>query len=302
MASTPVTAWNACEFCRKRKKSCNRLLPKCSTCIAKGVNCDYFPTKPVQPFPPSYFLDHRAFQEHGLQLPDIEFILPSAVADSFGSPQTIMAEYSEKVYWWMPIVSLPRLFSDMFESASPPSAVDRLLVLAMKVILWRPPARDPSDPRTRAYSTVKDAISEATAAGMLTLRILQAKVLLTVYEFGHAIYPAAYLSMGACVRYGIALFIDKSLERGYSDPGIGDVEMEERRRTWWAILILDRSARPYLPDTHLLTANRRCMQIGNPSRPLCSQNPTIDSLLPSDDQAFYHGVRSNPTVCSYIPF
>lgn len=61
-----------------------------------------------------------------------------------------------------------------------------------------------------------------------------------VYELGHGIYPSAYLSVGACARYGAALGYE---ECGYEDPGEGRgewVEAEERNRTCWAILILDR--------------------------------------------------------------
>ena len=237
---TPTKAWNACEFCRKRKRSCDRTLPKCTTCTTKGVECDYAPTKRSQTFPPGYFLDHRAFQESGLQLPNIDFTLAPTVADSFGGSESIVAAYFKDIHWWMPVVSKSRLSVALLESVSTPSAELRLLVLAMKVLLWRPSSQEPSDAKTRQYMTVKNTIDEAISAGLLTLKLLQAQLLLAIYEMGHAIYPAAYLTIGACSRYGAALSVDLSIQSGYSDPHIGDLEMEERRRTWCAILILDR--------------------------------------------------------------
>jgi hypothetical protein len=236
----PSKAWNACEFCRKRKRSCDRRLPRCSTCTTKGVECDYAPTKRVQAFPPAYFLDHRLFEESGLQLPNIDFTLAPSVVDYTGGSDIIVAAYYRDIHWWMPIISKTRLFAEVLESVSVPSAELRLLVLAMKVLLWRPSSEEPSDARTRQYLTVKNTIDEAISAGMLTLRLLQAQVLLAIYEMGHAIYPAAYLSIGACARYAAALGVDMSIQPGFSDARMGDLEMEERRRTWWAILILDR--------------------------------------------------------------
>lgn len=233
-------AWNACEFCRKRKRSCDRLLPRCSTCSAKGVDCDYSPVKRNQTFPASYFLDYRAFEENGIQLPSIEFTLTATVADSIGGFEPIVASYWNEIHWWMPVVSKTRLSVDLIASVSVSSTELRLLVLAMKVLLWHPPINEPSDPKTRAYVAAKESINEAISAGILTLRLLQAQLLIAIYELGHAIYPAAYLSIGACGRYGIALSVDLSLKPGFSDPRIGDLEMEERRRTWWAILILER--------------------------------------------------------------
>lgn len=242
MVSTPTAskAWNACEFCRRRKRSCDRLLPSCTTCTTKGVECDYGPTKLSQSFPPAYFLDHRVFQESGLQLPNIDYTLAPAVADSFKDPESTVTAYFKDIHWWIPMVSKTRLSEDLVKSVSVASADLRLLVLAMKVLLWRPSSQEPSDAKTRQYITVKNTVEEAISAGMLTLWLLQAQILLAIYEMGHAIYPAAYLTIGACARYGAALGVDLSIDPGFSDPQIGRLEMEERRRTWWAILILDR--------------------------------------------------------------
>ena len=62
-------------------------------------------------------------------------------------------------------------------------------------------------------------------------------MLLCLYELRHAIYPSAFISISACTHYtringGKALSTTKVLTL---------VEVEERRRIWWAIVILDRS-------------------------------------------------------------
>jgi hypothetical protein len=75
--------------------------------------------------------------------------------------------------------------------------------------------------------------------GAFSILVLQAGVLVALYELGHGIYPAAYLSIGACARYAHALGINVS----HTVPTrrvLTFVEGEERRRIWWAIVILDR--------------------------------------------------------------
>ena len=67
-------------------------------------------------------------------------------------------------------------------------------------------------------------------------------ILTAIYEYAHAIYPAAYITIGTCARYGL-----------------------ERRRFWWAIVILDRVVAQWSPT---------------------SPDPRAGDLLPVDDQAW----------------
>jgi hypothetical protein len=63
--------------------------------------------------------------------------------------------------------------------------------------------------------------------------------LIAIYELGQAIYPAAFLSIGACARYAGALGIDKN-DGLLLGQQLSFCEIEERRRIWWGILVLDR--------------------------------------------------------------
>ncbi|UKZ81898.1 hypothetical protein TrVFT333_009674 [Trichoderma virens FT-333] len=87
--------------------------------------------------------------------------------------------------------------------------------------------------------------------GNFSLQALQAKVLLAYYELGHAIYPAAYLATGSCAKYGIALGLHNASHQTVQTLSLD--EAEERLRTWWAILVLERCIRLGYPDHVLLT-------------------------------------------------
>ena len=80
---------------------------------------------------------------------------------------------------------------------------------------------------------------QVEGSSVFSVPVLQAGVLLALYEIGHAIYPAAFLSVGACARYGHALGINCSGSL-QTRRVLTLVEVEERRKTWWAIVILDR--------------------------------------------------------------
>jgi hypothetical protein len=191
-------------------------------------------------FPAEYFLDHEAFRKDYNITPTVDFDLAPSIADSIGNSISILTSYSEKVHWWMPIISKRHLLDTLQDPEAKLSADTRLLLLTMKILLWRASEHANESPRTRAYITVKGVIHEVVSAGVLTLRLLQAQLLLTIYELGHGIYPAAYLSLGACSRYGIALQADKSIYPNTTYVDMREMEIEERRRSWWAVLILDR--------------------------------------------------------------
>lgn len=109
-----------------------------------------------------------------------------------------------------------------------------LLFACMRLVQTTPPT---TNARTAEYLSLKVALLEAELAGILTLRLLQSLILVAFYELGHAIYPSAYLSIGTCARFATALGL---YAFDSFDSHIPYMEVEEKRRTWWAIVILDR--------------------------------------------------------------
>jgi len=113
-----------------------------------------------------------------------------------------------------------------------------LLLLSLKLITTLPPT-SPRNPRTPLYHAVKHFCLQVEGSSIFSLPVLQAAVLIALYELGHGIYPAAFLSIGVCARYAHALGINcsRSLQ---TRRVLTLVEVEERRKIWWAIVILDR--------------------------------------------------------------
>jgi len=82
-------------------------------------------------------------------------------------------------------------------------------------------------------------MANAEREASLSVMGLQVGILLALYELGHGLYPASYLTIRSCARYAHALGINVSWLVP-AKPGITLMETEERLRVGWAILILDR--------------------------------------------------------------
>ncbi|KAJ5923073.1 hypothetical protein N7516_010776 [Penicillium verrucosum] len=73
--------------------------------------------------------------------------------------------------------------------------------------------------------------------GTNSLEMLQSRLLLTVFEIGHAIYPSAYISTAANMRAAASLGINATCKNlRFRDPW----KVEEARQTWRGIVITDR--------------------------------------------------------------
>lgn len=159
-----------------------------------------------------------------------------------------------------------------------------LLIAAIKLITTEPDA----DASSTTYCSLKRAFLEVELSGSLTFRTLQALVLVAIYELGQAIYPSAYLTVGYCARYGIALGIDRTIDSFYSSK-LDD--SEEERRTWWTIILLDRYLRlcKICKEMHA-DGDHRYLNVGCPERALLIEEPSNTSVLPMDDKLWEMGV------------
>ena len=143
-----------------------------------------------------------------------------------------------------------------------------LLFLAMKLVVSVPASPNQQD---RLYLVAKQFAALLEMRGTISLPFLQALTLVALYEYSHAIYPAAWMTVGACSRYAEILGLPSARDL-YSTlgPCVGVMtftpfrlmlsrrvmgsrcneltgrqtswtEAEERRRVWWSILVLDRA-------------------------------------------------------------
>ncbi|KAE9378483.1 putative fungal-specific transcription factor [Stipitochalara longipes BDJ] len=289
---TPHLAIYACASCRQRKRKCDKLLPRCSLCAKKNVACLYSTLNIPQPlsqlggflhyetptiqtprFPAVFFLDSGLFQKAQIDIPRSEAPIPRYVLDLIGDSsqwRSIAAKFFETVHTFMPIVSKVKFYKKLLNPLATLRSDAALLLLSMRCITMLP-AETPMS-RTPEYLAARKFHVELEVAGGFSPQVMQAGVFIALYEYGHAIYPAAYLTIGALARYGISSGLDGTGTSQMTPPGDW-IEAEERVRTWWAVLILDRS-----------------VNLGNPTRSLATPEPHLSSILPMDDELWDQGI------------
>ncbi|CAL3973622.1 unnamed protein product [Diplocarpon coronariae] len=229
-------------------------------------------------FPALAFLDSNTFKYGGIAIPKPTIEIPVDALQILGDGATVqdtITNYFDTVHKWMPIVSQKRLTRNMANpmwEAGPDLA---LLFLCMKLITSRPQDGIESS-QNAVYLSAKRFVALMEAAGTASLLVLQANLLVTWFEYGQAIYPAASLSAGWCVRYGNMLGINGSSEAAQllGRPSTW-IEQEERTRTWWGVLLADR-----------------IVSIGSQGYILNSQEPSKDAPLPIHDYAWDVGEMS----------
>lgn len=216
-------------------------------------------------FPTSFFLDP-------------EFLVPiehSALYSRQPVP-TIILEYIQNdvtslcqqyfftVHQWFPFISKKRLLERVGHIQGSPDADLALLLLCMKLIST-PPEENAS--RSSAYLSARSLQTSLEGAGAVPLSVLQAIALLALYEIGHGILPAGYLTLGQAARIGVmmGLHCTQVATKLFQPPDTWTLR-EEQRRTWWAIIILERY-----------------INLGPAGLALATPEPCQGDLLPIDD-------------------
>jgi hypothetical protein len=90
------------------------------------------------------------------------------------------------------------------------------------------------------YLQSKSWMAGLEGQGHSSLDLVQARLLITLFEIGHGLYPAAYVSTGALVRAMDALFLFAELNSALAHSASEQEYQEECKQTWRAILIVDR--------------------------------------------------------------
>lgn len=205
------------------------------------------PTDIVQSFATAtaiQFIAPRIFRDAHLEIPRVNIAIPKDVAahvGDLGQIRDIYATFSSQAVIWTPVIFRKNFFNIALNPLSPRRIEGVLMCLCMKLNCTPAPSYQDDGKRT-LYRIVKEFYAEVEATGTMSICILQSALLIAVYETGNAIYPAAYMTVGSCARYGIALGLDKLMVSLTGEGNFGKpwMEIEEMRRVWWGILILDR--------------------------------------------------------------
>ncbi|KAJ9151976.1 Regulator of drug sensitivity 1 [Pleurostoma richardsiae] len=223
-------------------------------------------------FPSVVFLDIDAFKWAGLGIPKPPLDIPMEVLEILSDGEGVQdaaSKYFSTIHVWFPIISKKRMNLGIPLWDGGPDLA--MLFLAMKLVT-SPPLDGVAPADSLLYTASKRFAALLESSGAISMLYLQSLVLIALYEYGHGIYPSAWMTVGACVRYteilGLPSYNESCLVLGQCTTW---TESEERRRVWWAVFILDR-----------------VISLG--SKKMCACEEPLDTyILPVDDIGWDEG-------------
>jgi hypothetical protein len=227
-------------------------------------------------FPVAFFLDSEIYTEARMTVTKPSFPVPNEVTSALGTSildiRDIVERYFANVHLWLPFVSRKRMQLTLSNPGLELSSDLALLLLSMKLVIHVPPAGT-AGVNSPLYNLTKRYYSTVESMGLISCQSLQANLLIATYEIGHAIYPAAYLTTGNCARLGhmLGLHDRRNCIQITRRPGAW-AEVEEQKRTWWVVMLLDRY-----------------VNLGSRSHPLATDDPARTDVLPADDTHWDEG-------------
>ncbi|KAE8445557.1 hypothetical protein EG329_013321 [Mollisiaceae sp. DMI_Dod_QoI] len=159
----------------------------------------------------------------------------------FGSLDDILAASSEfftGTHQRISAISKLRFDKNLQALTTGPRADFAALCLSIFLIQQMPLGKK-TNMQSPLYFNVKNLIGLLEAANGLSLDLLHCRILVTFYEMGHALHTAAYMSVSACARAARALGLHRKRWRNL-DAESDKLILEEEKRAWWAVVIMDR--------------------------------------------------------------
>ncbi len=180
-----------------------------------------------------------------MTIPNPAIEIPKHIVRLVGDHTEVRAtavQFFDTVHSYMPVISKKLFFDRLLNPLGTPRADVALLCLCMK-LMTALPSHSEREIRSNIYLAAKQYFVELEVAGIFTLQVLQSAIFIALYELGHGIYPAAYLSISTCVAYAFAMNLQSGATSSITSQVIW-VEREEKKRVWWAVVILERFVIP----------------------------------------------------------
>ncbi|KAL3441782.1 hypothetical protein BJX65DRAFT_313513 [Aspergillus insuetus] len=307
--AAPLYSANACASCRSQKRRCDKRFPSCSRCTKMKTNCNYHWEQWGPQFNPQlsladFLLFHIPVTGEHMWLPGtLESLQPyqqniqarGLNIDRFfgGLVMTTMVEqnqslagaldgYFGNIHPWLPIIHEQTFRARAFHLGSAPEADIALIFLSMLLVLET--QRSEIGKESHLYNLCRYLFSFLQMSRSPSLELVQAGLLLAVYELGSGRSQAASLTIGTCARVGYVLRLNvdhTQLPEGH----MSWVRSEEQRRVWLGVYMLDRLI-------HQVEYN--------PSAPHAVEEPPLTYRLPIDDREWDRPLES-PTRGFFQP-
>ncbi|KAF2110659.1 hypothetical protein BDV96DRAFT_196758 [Lophiotrema nucula] len=198
------------------------------------------------------------------------------VRENSTSVEEIMEKYFTHLHYWLPMVPRAKLEKQRIDfNELEPTEDFALLILAMHLNVAQKDEHPKQDDLKNSpwYRACKYHFGQYVALSEPTLALVQAGMLIALFEYTQCIGDRAWTTLGISARLAYMLGIDDIVDRIHS-WGSREIlpEEEESILTWWGLLLLDR----YFNMPPLTV----------PKQPVVMQKPYRFSYIQPDSPAF----------------
>ncbi|KAG4412644.1 hypothetical protein IFR04_014215 [Cadophora malorum] len=144
------------------------------------------------------------------------------------------------LYPGFPILIEDDYYGRLPDTYNRPCAKHSLLSLSMALVVSIPEEHVTPESFSSLYMLVKSSIAIVEAANIHSLEVVQSRLLLCLFEVGHAIEPAAFMSLGTTARAAAAIGLNQKLDNAGSPSDEACSMREVGLRVWWGIVMVDR--------------------------------------------------------------
>ncbi|KAJ5347776.1 uncharacterized protein N7506_001029 [Penicillium brevicompactum] len=161
----------------------------------------------------------------------------------------ISVRYFQGVHTFVPIISRRQFHTQLLSFGANLQADFALLVLCVALLVSSTDSFDVLGPQgpnriedSTLYIATKSLMAQAQALCAPTTRLVQAGVLLSVYEYAHGYPEQAFVTIGSSARMAYAAQLRSTPASARNAPSQIDWTIEEEEiNTWWGIRICERT-------------------------------------------------------------
>ncbi|KAF2455356.1 fungal-specific transcription factor domain-containing protein [Lineolata rhizophorae] len=294
-SDNPSTAFapRTCVRCKRRKRKCDKKLPKCSRCERLLIDCVYEPgheggssmggiTQPMTIWPPL-----GEFDSDNMPTPPFNVLsMISLVSSTSQLKNSIVSQvftllrernvnirqsietYFETIECWMSIVQRERFYAQLSRfQEHPESPTFAVLLLSMNLFIQDLDAvRTETGDFCTIYNQTKALVMLLqSSSSEPCIELVQSCLIISMFEFSHGESKRAYLTVEIAISMARCIDLhNHPTARKYDD--IQDYyEAEERSHVWWSLFITERMI---------------CSAMLDPTLPRAMPTPSPDHLMP----------------------
>lgn len=159
----------------------------------------------------------------------------------------ISVRYFQGIHTFVPIISRRRFHAQLLSFGTNSQADFALLVLCMTLLVYSASSSDHPVPQGERrveeltfYVATKSLMAQAQALRAPTTHLIQAGVLLAVYEYARGHPEQAFVTIGNSARMAYASRLKSTSSLTRTAALRTDWAAEEEINTWWGIIICER--------------------------------------------------------------